>query len=253
MRVKIIVEYDGSKFFGWQRQLEQISVQGSIETAVAKVFNIKQRILVEGSGRTDAGVHALGQVAHFDIPSESESRWQDNLDKLPMAINFYLKDSGAIVRDAAIVDDSFHARFSATSRKYRYVIFNRAVKSPIYERFSWHIPKLLDIEKMNKAASYFIGKHNFNAFRASSCQADSPIRSISNVSVSGHGDLIHIEVEARSFLHNQVRIMTGTLKMIGEGKTTPEYIKSLLESKDRKEGGPTAPPHGLFFLEVSFV
>lgn len=252
-RIKILIEYDGTKFCGWQYQDDAITVQGVLESALQKVFNTKERIVIEGSGRTDAGVHALAQAAHFDIPEPFQEMWINKINKLPLAINFYLfQTPGVVVISAENVPENFHARFSAITRSYRYIIYNRKIKSVINAERAWHVPEPLNISLMEKGGSFLIGFHDFNAFRSSHCQAKNSNRTISNLNISREEENIYIDISARSFLHNQVRIISGTLKQIGEGKYGPDHIKNILESRDRTKSGPTAPAHGLYFMKVEY-
>lgn len=251
MKVKLLIEYDGTKFCGWQDQEGVATVQGTIEQALKAVLN--QKTTLWGAGRTDSGVHAVSQAAHFEIiDDKSIQRWKDNLGKLVRAINFYIRDTGAIVFSATQVSNSFHARFSAIRRTYQYLILNRPVDSPLLKNKAWHVGRELDIVAMKQAASLFLGHHNFNAFRSADCQALTPHRTVDAVSVVQDGSYIFIKVTAKSFLHNQVRIMVGTLVDIGLGKKTPEIIEDLLISGDRTKAGVTAPPFGLYFLKVDY-
>lgn len=254
MRIKLSIEYDGTKFFGWQKQIDFISVQETIEKAIFKVLGEEEIVELYGAGRTDTGVHATSQVAHFEIKSERLiDKWKNNCHKLPLAINFYLADSGTCITHAEIAPfEDFHARFSAKMRHYRYVIYNRYIDSVLQKNRSWHISKRLDENKMHEAAQYFIGTHNLNAFRSVHCNAKNPIRSIDSINVIRENDFVIVELSARSFLQNQVRITVGTLKQIGEGKQPPEYIKFLLDNPDRKLAGETAPPYGLYLTGVEY-
>ncbi|MDR1289493.1 MAG: tRNA pseudouridine(38-40) synthase TruA [Holosporales bacterium] len=253
MRIKITIEYDGAGFAGWQRQQESRTVQEVLENAIEQVIDHRERITIHGAGRTDAGVHATGQVAHFDILSDFlVKRWLGHTNKIIKAINFYLIETGVVVLNAQIVPDDFHARFSAKMRHYEYLILNRETASVIVNRHSWHVHKMLDISSMQRAAEYFIGRHNLGAFRSSECSAKKIERNISAVNVEKIGQFISISVSARSFLHNQVRIMVGTLKMIGAKELEPEFIKFLLEDGDRRKAGPTAPAHGLYLRKIDY-
>lgn len=253
MRVKLTIEYDGREFYGWQKQNDFKSVQETVEKAVDQVFNNFEKIELYGAGRTDTGVHALGQVAHFEVCGETLiAKWKDNIDKLPKAINFYLLDSSVVVVRAEIVPDDFHARFSARMRRYKYIIYNRRVRSVIYQGKAWHVPTPLDADKMNEAAQFFLGTHNLNAFRSVHCNAKNPIRTVSEIRIYREKDFVIMEIAAKSFLHNQVRIMIGTLKQIGEGKFSKEIIKELLEKQDRTFAGITAPPDGLYLTGVDY-
>ncbi len=253
MRIKLTIEYDGSNFYGWQKQKGFVSVQEAIEQAVTRVFNNSEIIELYGAGRTDTGVHATGQVAHFEIFSEKLINiWSKNISKLADAVNFYLTDQSIVIVKSEIVSDTFHARFSAKMRHYRYLIYNRRVRSIIYANRAWHVAKNLNDKIMNEAAQYLIGTHNLNAFRSVHCNAQNPIRTISRIRVYRDGNFVIMEMSARSFLHNQVRITIGTLKQIGEGAYPPEYIKELLEKQDRTIAGITAPPYGLYLTGVDY-
>ena len=253
MRVKLTVEYDGTGFYGWQKQNDFVSVQEVIEQAISKVFNSAETIELYGAGRTDTGVHATGQVAHFEIFNEKLiSVWQNNIAKLADAINFYLLNQAIVIIKSEIVSDDFHARFSAKMRHYKYLIYNRRVRSVIYTNRAWHVPQHLDISAMHEASQYFLGTHNLNAFRSLHCNAQNPVRTISNIKVYRDSDFVIMEISARSFLHNQVRITIGTLKQIGEHKYLPEHIKDLLEKQDRRVAGVTAPPYGLYLTGVDY-
>jgi tRNA pseudouridine38-40 synthase len=253
MRIRLTIEYDGTRFHGWQKQSDLTSVQETVEHAVSRLFNGAEDVELYGAGRTDTGVHATGQVAHFNITSDRLIRqWAPAIRKLPLGINSYLIDSGAVVVSAEVVPPDFHARLSAVMRHYRYLIFNRPVKSVIYTNRAWHVAYQLDDAAMNEAAQFFIGTNNLNSFRSAHCSARNPVRTISSVTVRRDGDLIYIDVSAKSFLHNQVRIMVGTLVQIGLGKHRVDYIMQLLDAEDRTIAGPTAPPYGLYLVEVEY-
>lgn len=256
MKIKLNIEYDGTKFFGWQKQKSRNTVQETIETAIKKVFgnNDDEEVILYGAGRTDTGVHATNQVAHINISSPRNiDRWRAAADKFSMAINFYLHDTGAIVKSTELVDENFHARFSAKQREYLYIIYNRCCDSVILKNRVWHVKEKLDIDLMNDAAKLFVGTHNFNAFRSSHCQAQNPIRTLDYMHVySDDNDCIMINVKARSFLHNQVRIMVGTLKQIGSNNASNTNIQKLFDSGDRTKGFVTAPPYGLYLKNVTY-
>ena len=223
MRIKLTIEYDGTSFYGWQKQNNFISVQEVIEQAICQVFDNSEAIELYGAGRTDTGVHATGQIAHFEIFSEKLiSAWQNNIAKLADAINFYLLNRAIVI-----------------------------VKSENANR-AWHIPKFLDTKAMHEASQYFLGTHNLNSFRSLHCNAQNPVRTISNIKVYRDADFVIMEISARSFLHNQVRITIGTLKQIGEHKHPPEHIKELLDKQDRRIAGVTAPPYGLYLTGVDY-
>lgn len=244
-RFKLIIEYDGGPYCGWQRQDNGLSVQQALEEAVEKFS--QQRVIVHGAGRTDARVHALGQCAHFDLAKETDA------DTVRDALNFYLKPQPVSVVAAAIAPAEFHARFSAKGRAYVYRIVNRRAPLALDRGRAWHMPApLLDAQAMHDAAQRLLGHHDFTSFRSSECQADSAMKTLDAIAVKRQGDIVSIAVSARSFLHNQVRIMTGTLKMVGEGKWTADHVMAALEAKDRTKAGPTAPPEGLYLTRVDY-
>jgi tRNA pseudouridine38-40 synthase len=243
-RYKLTIEYDGGPFCGWQRQGNGPSVQQAIEEAIDKFA--QERVTVHGAGRTDAGVHALGQVAHIDLAKETDA------DTVRDAINFYLRPHPIAVLAAAVAPAEFHARFSAKGRAYFYRIVNRRAPLALDRGRAWHVAPLLDAEAMHAAAQHLVGHHDFTTFRSAECQADSPMKTLDAISVKRHGDGISIAVRARSFLHNQVRIITGTLKLVGDGKWTADDVAAALAAKDRTKGGPTAPPHGLYLTRVEY-
>jgi tRNA pseudouridine38-40 synthase len=245
MRWKLTIEYDGTAFCGWQRQANGVSVQQVLEEAVQKFCG--EIAVVHGSGRTDAGVHARAQVAHIDIIKETEAGIVRD------ALNFHVKPYRIAILDVESVADDFHARFSAKARRYRYQIINRRAPPALLAPFAWHLPKPLMLEPMQEAAQTLIGQHDFSTFRAQNCQSKSPIKTLEALDISMQGDLILFDTRARSFLYHQVRNMVGTLTMVGSGQWTQENFKSAFTARDRKVGGPTAPPHGLFFWEVEYL
>ena len=246
MRYKLTLEYDGTNLLGWQRQLDGPSAQEYLEQVLELLSGHHSE--VAAAGRTDAGVHALGQVAHIDFETAMEP-W-----KIREAFNANLRQLNApvAVLDVTPVDDSFHARFSAVGRGYIYRILNRRSASVLRENRVWWVPIPLDIEAMREGAKYLLGHHDFTSFRASACQAKSPIKTLDKLDISRQDDEIIFTVEARSFLHHQVRNMVGTLKMVGEGKLKPQDIKTILEAKDRAKAGVTAPACGLYLNKVMY-
>ncbi len=246
MRYKITIEYDGTNTLGWQRQLDGPSIQEYLEIAISQLNPNKQAIIVQGAGRTDCGVHALAQVAHFDIDREIEG-W-----RLRDAINFHLRTQNApvVVLEAISVPETFNARFSAQGRGYIYRILNRRSPSALDNNRVWWVPVNLDIEKMRQGASYLLGYHDFSSFRAAACQAKSPLKTLDKLEINKQDEEIVFNVEAKSFLHHQVRNMVGTLKLVGEGSIAPETVKDILAAKDRKAAGPTAPACGLYLSKV---
>ena len=246
MRYKITIEYDGTNILGWQRQLDGPSVQEYLEKALSYLSSDGQEIPVQGAGRTDAGVHALAQVAHFDLEREIAD-W-----KLRDALNFHLREQQApvVVLNVEEVDENFNARFSAKGRGYVYRILNRRSPAVLEKDRVWWVPVDLDIGKMQEGAKYLLGHHDFSSFRAAACQAKSPIKTLDKLDISQRGEEIIFEVEAKSFLHHQVRNMVGTLKLVGDGHLLPQDVKRILEAKDRKAAGPTAPACGLYLSKV---
>lgn len=246
MRYKITIEYDGTNLRGWQRQLEGPSAQSHLEEAIEKVFGHPGD--VSAAGRTDAGVHALAQVAHFDVNTTMET-W-----KIREALNANLRlvEAPVSILDLEAVASEFHARFSAKGRGYIYRILNRRAAPSLDKNRVWWIPQPLNVEKMQEAAVYLLGHHDFSSFRASICQAKSPFKTLDKLDISRQGDEIIFTIEARSFLHHQVRNMVGTLKLVGLNRLEPIAIKSILEAKDRKAAGPTAPACGLYLNKVVY-
>ncbi len=243
-RYKLTVEYDGTGLAGWQRQKHMPSVQQHLEEAIKKFSGEKINLFV--AGRTDAGVHALAQVCHFDMKRKMKG------DDVRKAINHFLKGLKIVVIKAEEVDKSFNARMGAKKRHYLYRILNRKSPAAVDSERVWHIRKKLDIKAMNKAAQVLIGKHDFTSFRDAECQAKSPIKTLDKIVVKKKGQEVHITVSAQSFLHHMVRNITGTLVDIGKGKTEPEDMKKILKAKDRKAAGPTAPAYGLYFVKVDY-
>ncbi|HEV2562442.1 MAG TPA: tRNA pseudouridine(38-40) synthase TruA [Rhizomicrobium sp.] len=244
MRYRLRLEYDGSLFVGWQRQDNAASVQGALEEAIFKLSG--ERVTVTGAGRTDAGVHALGQVAHFDLEKEFPG------EKIRDALNHYLKPDPVAVLDAEIAAPDFHARFSATARHYLYRIICRRAPLALERGHAWHVVRDLDAVAMHEAAQALVGQHDFTTFRASECQAKSPVKTLDKLNVYRSGDEIRIEASARSFLHHQVRSMVGTLKLVGEGKWTVKEVADALAAADRTQCGTVAPPDGLYLVKVDY-
>jgi tRNA pseudouridine38-40 synthase len=244
MRYRLTVEYDGAPFVGWQRQDNGPSVQGALEDAIFSLSG--ERVTVTGAGRTDAGVHALGQVAHFDLVKAFAA------DKLRDALNHFLRPAPAAVLEATAAGDEFHARFSATARHYLYRVFCRRAP-PVLERgHVWHVVRGLDAYAMDDAAQALVGCHDFTTFRAAECQAKSPVKTLDKLDVARVGDEVHVTAQARSFLHHQVRSIVGSLKLVGEGKWTRRDLERALKAKDRGECGPVAPPDGLYLVRVDY-
>ena len=243
-RYKIIVEYDGAPFAGWQYQENSPSVQRAIMTAIEAFSG--EKVMVQGAGRTDAGVHALGQVAHFDLTSERDT------DTVRDAINAHLRPLPVAILSAEKVADDFDARRSAVRRHYLYRIANRRPDLAIDRGRAWRIPRRLDAEAMHVAAQRLVGKHDFTTFRSTECQAKSPEKTLDRLDVSRLSDEIHISAVARSFLHNQVRSMVGSLVLVGDGKWKTADLASALDACDRTACGPVAPPDGLYLVKVDY-
>ncbi len=244
-RYKLTVEYDGTGLVGWQRQANGLSVQEVLETAVERFCG--EAVTVHGSGRTDAGVHALAQTAHLDLSRDASP------DVIRNALNHHAKPAAVAVLKVEAVPPSFDARRSARGRVYRYRILNRR-PPPVLERGRvWHVGPPLDAEAMQGAAQLLVGKHDFTSFRDTMCQAKSPLKTLDRLDVARIGDEIVIEARARSFLHHQVRNMVGTLKLVGAGKWRIGRVAEALDARDRRAGGPTAPPEGLYLVEVIYA
>ncbi len=243
MRIAIGIEYDGTAYNGWQRQKSGRGIQQEFERAIGAVAN--EPVEVVCAGRTDTGVHATGQVGHFDTQVERGERgWL-------LGANSNLPDD-VCVRWVKPVPDDFHARFSATSRSYRYTILNRLVRSALERHRAWWVHQPLDAEAMHDAAQALIGEHDFSAFRAAGCQASRPMREITAISVTRDGDRIYLDVTANAFLMHMVRNITGTLVATGMGEEPIAYAGEILEGRDRKQGGVAAPPHGLTLVRVEY-
>jgi tRNA pseudouridine38-40 synthase len=243
-RYKLTLEYDGAGFAGWQRQDNGPSVQAALEAAVLGFCG--ETVTVQGAGRTDAGVHALGQVAHVDLAKETHA------DTVRDALNAHLKPAAVAVLAAEAVDGDFHARFSALERAYRYRIVNRRAPLALDRGRAWFVPQTLDAAAMHDAAQALLGHHDFTSFRASECQAKSPVKTLDVLNVIRDGQELRIEARARSFLHHQVRNMVGTLKLVGEGKWRRADVTRVLEARDRRAAGPTAPAEGLYLVSVGY-
>ena len=244
-RFKLTIEYDGGPFVGWQRQDNGMSVQQALEEAVLKTC--AETVTAHAAGRTDAGVHATGQVVHIDVEKEFTA------DKLMAALNFHVRPWPVAIVAAEIAPADFHARFGATARAYLYRIVNRRAPLTLDEGRAWLVNIALDPEAMHAAAQVLVGQHDFSTFRASLCQAQSPVKTLTRLDVRKAGEEIHIVAEARSFLHHQVRNMVGTLRLVGEGKWSRADVQAALDARDRTKGGPTAPPDGLYLTGVRYA
>jgi len=243
-RYRLTLEYDGRAFVGWQRQHNGPSVQAALEAAILGFCG--ETVTVHAAGRTDSGVHALGQVAHVDLLKNAPP------DTVRDALNAHLRPAPVAVLDAAVADADFHARFSAIERRYRYRIVNRRAPLALDLGRAWHVSIALDAAAMREAAQLLVGQHDFTSFRAGECQAKSPVKTLDALDVERAGDEICISARARSFLHHQVRNMVGTLKLVGEGKWTADDVATALAARDRARGGPTAPAEGLYLVAVRY-
>ena len=243
-RYKLTIEYDGAGFVGWQRQANGLSVQEALETAIARFCG--KRVTVHGAGRTDAGVHALGQTAHLDLTKMVPPK------VLRSAVNHHLRPAAISILAAEPASDDFDARLSATCRVYLYRILNRRAPPALERGRVWHVAPPLDIAAMCEGARHLVGHHDFSTFRDSLCQANSPLKTLDVLDLHRMGDEIHIEARARSFLHRQVRNMAGTLKLVGLGRWHPDHVARALAARDRRAGGPTAPPDGLYLVEIRY-
>lgn len=240
------LEYDGGPFVGWQRQGDLLSVQSVLETAAARL-NRGVPVASIVAGRTDAGVHAAGQVAQISLPDLYDAQ------RVREALNFHMKPHPVVVLSAAPAPDGWNARFSATRRTYRYTILNRRARPALGLGQVWHVPMRLDDGAMAAAASLLLGRHDFTSFRAAACQAKSPVRTLDRLDVTRAGDRVIVTAEARSFLHHQVRNMVGTLRMVGDGSWPVARVGSALAARNRAAGGPTAPPEGLCLMDVGYA
>jgi len=246
MRYKLLIEYDGTNYCGFQRQKEpgQNSIAQCLEEAIFKLS--QEEVKITGAGRTDTGVHALGQVVHFDLKKTFTPY------KMIMALNNYLREEAIVVLDYEVVDENFHARISAKMRHYNYIIINRRSSLALDKNRAHHISRKLDISAMQEAANHLIGTHDFSSFRDAECQALSPIKSVEKILISQSGEKICINVSAKSFLHHMVRNIVGTLIWVGVGKISADDMKKILEAKDRNQSGPNVPACGLYFLKTDY-
>jgi tRNA pseudouridine38-40 synthase len=243
-RYRLTIEYDGTGLVGWQRQANGLSVQEILEGAVERFCG--EAVTVWGSGRTDAGVHALGQVAHLDLPRDYPP------ETIRDAVNFHARPHAVMVLSAVPAAPDFDARRSARLRRYRYRILNRRAPPTLERGRVWHVGTPLDVPAMAGAAEVLVGRHDFTTFRDTDCQAKSPVKTLDRLAVRREGEEIWVEAEARSFLHHQVRNMVGSLKFIGIHRWTAGDLRAALEARDRRRGGPTAPPEGLYLVEVLY-
>ena len=243
-RYKLILEYDGTPFVGWQMQESGPSVQGALARAIETFSG--EVVVPRGAGRTDAGVHALGQTAHMDLVKD----WQP--DKIRDALNAQLRPDPISVLACERAREDFDARFSAVARHYLYRIIDRRAPLALERMRAWGVFRPLDAEAMHQAAQALIGNHDFTTFRSTECQAKSPTKTLDRLDVSRHGEIIRVETSARSFLHNQVRSMVGSLKLVGEGRWRADELRAALEARDRSACGAVAPPQGLYLVKVDY-
>ena len=243
-RYKLTIEYDGTPFVGWQMQDNGPSIQGALADAIAAFAG--ERALVGGAGRTDAGVHALGQVAHVDLGKE----W--DVETVRDAVNFHLRPRPIAVLAAERVEAGFDARFSAVKRHYLYRIINRRADLTLAQNRAWRVPYALDADAMHEAAQALVGRHDFTTFRAAECQARSPVKTLDRLDVARAGEEVRITASARSFLHHQVRSIVGSLVHVGAGKWSANDLAAALAARDRTACGQVAPPHGLYLLRVDY-
>ena len=243
-RYRITIEYDGTPFAGWQSQSAKTGVQDAVTAAILAFSG--EKVIIRAAGRTDAGVHAMGQVAHFELAKA----WEPF--RVREALNHHLRPRPVAVLDCAMVDDTFDARFSATARHYLYRILTRRAPPVLDRDRVWSVHTRLDADAMHDAAGYLVGHHDFTTFRAAACQANSPVRTLDRLDVSRVGEEVQIYASARSFLHNQVRSMVGSLKLVGEGKWQPRDLQRALQAADRSACGPVAPSAGLYLTRVDY-
>lgn len=241
--IKLIIEYDGKKFGGWQKQPTKLNIQGEIEQAIKEITGEDVELIA--SGRTDSGVHSLGQIANFKTNSNIE------IEKVAIAINSKLKKS-IVIKKAEEVSEDFHARYSCKGKKYRYIINNSQQGTAIYRDLECHIPQKLDVEKMRKAIKYFEGEHDFKGFKASGTSSKNTIRTIYKAEIKQEGERIIIELTGSGFMYNMVRIIAGTIVDVGLGRINPEEIPRIINLKDRNKAGKTLPAHGLYLVEVYY-
>ena len=239
------LEYEGTPFVGWQRQDNGISIQEVVEQAAAALCDGVMQV-VHAAGRTDAGVHATGQVALVALPDRFEE------GHVRAALNFHMKPHPVVVLEATLAPPGWHPRFSAIGRTYRYAIINRPARPVLAAKRAWHVKKILDVAAMHRAAQALVGRQDFSSFRAAACQAKSPLRTLDALTVKREGEMVLIEAAARSFLHHQVRNMAGTLKLVGEGSWPETRVAAALAARSRAAAGPTAPSEGLVFTGVAY-
>jgi len=242
-RIKLTLEYNGARYHGWQVQPDTVTIQGTVEASLTRITDNPVRL--HAAGRTDAGVHALAQVVHFDTPSSLSP------GDLQRGLNCLLPDD-IVVRDAAEVTLDFHAQYTARQKTYAYIVYNHPLRSAFRAPYAWHVRKPLDVAAMREAASALVGQHDFSAFRASSCTARSSIRYLERLAVKQRAEQLFFVLRANGFLQHMVRNIVGTLVVIGQGKMAPHHMHDILQSRQRQLAGPTAPPQGLYLLRVHY-
>lgn len=241
--IKLTIEYDGTNFGGWQKQPNQLNIQGEIERAIQIVTGKEVELI--GSGRTDSGVHAFAQVANFKIDTDFP------LEKMAIAFNSQLKQAIRIKKVEQVTEE-FHSRYHCHQKTYAYFIDNSSQGTAIYRNLTYHVPQTLDVEAMKKAASYLVGEHDFSSFKSSGTSSKSSVRTIYNAIVLKEQERVVIQLTGNGFLYNMVRIIAGTLVEIGKGEKTPEEIQEIIQAKDRQKAGKTLPPQGLFLMQVDY-
>jgi len=248
-RIALVIEFDGGKFHGWQRQDNAFTVQEAMEKAMVLLEGKDAMPNFAAAGRTDSGVHATHMLIHADV---SLSRWQKSPHAYIKGLNYHLKHAGVLVHGVKAVPDAFHARFDCFERRYQYKIWNRPVSSCLYDKQMWWVFQPLDIKTMNQAASLLIGKHDFTSFRAAHCQAHSAERHVKVLEVKQEGHVVTVDIASDAFLYHMVRNIVGTLVAVGVGRWQPEYVKELLTNKNRCAAAQTAPAHGLYFTDALY-
>ena len=243
-RYKIIIEYDGTPFVGWQFQKNGLSIQEILQKAIFQFT--REKVTVTGAGRTDAGVHALAQVAHFDLKKKIKK------NQFLLGANHYMRKNPATILDIKKTKKKFHSRFDAKKRTYEYIIINRQSSLTLQKNKAWHIRKKLNLKAMKKGAKLLLGTHDFSTFRASSCGAKSPIKTLNKVSIKKNKERIILKFTSKSFLQQQVRSMVGCIKYLGEDKWTLNFFKKAIFSKKRSKCAPPAPPSGLYLINISY-
>ena len=248
-RLAMVIEFDGAKFHGWQRQDNAFTVQEAMEDAMLKLEGKQSVPSFAAAGRTDTGVHATHMFIHAEV---RQTMWEKSPHAYIKGLNYHLRDAGVLVHGVKAVADDFHARFDCFERRYQYKIWNRSVSSVLYGKQAWWVFQPLDIDKMNQAACMLIGKHDFSTFRASGCQANAPERNLKVLEVKQDGHFFTVDVAADAFLYHMVRNIVGTLVAVGIGRWQPEYVQELLDGKNRCLAAQTAPAHGLYFTDAIY-